>query len=132
MITKVTCAVIEQYARVLITQRSKSMREPLLWEFPGGKVEAGETEEACLVREIREELSLRITPHFRMTPVLHPLEHNRTLELIPYRCHYDGGTIQLLEHRNYKWVHPQDLVDHDWCAPDIPVVEEYLRLLQAG
>ncbi|GAA4427311.1 8-oxo-dGTP diphosphatase MutT [Pontibacter saemangeumensis] len=132
MITRVTCAVIEQYARVLITQRSKSMPDPLLWEFPGGKVEAGETEEECLVREIREELSLHITPQFRMTPVLHQLGDNPALELIPFRCLYDGGTIQLLEHRNYKWVHPQDLLDHDWCAPDIPVVEEYLRLLKAS
>lgn len=126
---RVTCALIEQYARVLVTQRSRNMPDPLLWEFPGGKMEEGETEEGCLVREIREELSLRIQPLQRMTPVLHPAGEAPTLELIPYRCHYVGGTIQLLEHRSYHWAHPHDLPKYDWCAPDLPLVAEYLRLI---
>ena len=126
---RVTCALVEQNFRVLVTQRSRNMPEPLLWEFPGGKMEEGETEEECLVREISEELSLRIQPLQRMTPVLHPIGGAPKLELIPYRCRYVGGTIQLLEHRNYHWAHPHDLPKYDWCAPDLPVVAEYLRLI---
>lgn len=126
----VTCAIIEQHARVLVTQRSENMPEPLLWEFPGGKVEAGETEEECLVREIREELRLHIQPLKRLTPVRHTINAGRSIDLIPYRCHYIGGTIQLLEHRSYHWAHPHDLMKYRWCAPDLPVVAEYLRLLE--
>ena len=127
---KVTCAIIEQHARVLVTQRSMYMPEPFLWEFPGGKIEEGETEEECLVREIREELSLLIRPVKRMTPVQHQMDGVGAMELIPYRCQYTGGTIQLLEHRSYHWAHPQDLLKYNWCPPDLPVVMEYLRLLE--
>jgi len=129
MLVKVTCAIVEQHARVLVTQRSEKMPEPLLWEFPGGKVETGETEEACLVREIREELSLHIEPLRRLTPVLHPLSEEHHLELIPFLCSYTGGTIQLLEHRGYQWAAPEDLMKYRWCAPDVPIVAEYLHLL---
>lgn len=128
MVIKVTCAIIKQHGRVLVTQRSENMPEPLLWEFPGGKVEAGETEEECLVREIREELSLHIQPLKRLTPVRHPISAERTLELIPFICQYNGGTIQLLEHRIYYWAYPHDLMKYNWCVPDLPVVAEYLRL----
>lgn len=129
MTISVTCALIENNGLVLVTQRGPQIDQPLRWEFPGGKVEPGETEQACLIREIKEELSITISPLTRLTPVLHPLGATRTLVLIPYRCRYDGGTIQLLEHQQYAWVQPQDLPNYTWCAPDIPVVTEYLQLL---
>lgn len=56
----VTCAIIEHNNKILICQRSERMKLPLKWEFPGGKVETGEGKEACLKREIREELGLDI------------------------------------------------------------------------
>ncbi|WP_018477970.1 (deoxy)nucleoside triphosphate pyrophosphohydrolase [Pontibacter roseus] len=130
MIIKVTCAIIEQYGRVLVTQRSESMSQALLWEFPGGKLEAGETEKSCLIREIQEELNLNITPSRRLTPVVQQYP-DKIIELIPYMCEYNGGTIQLLEHRTYHWATQQELPNYDWCPADVPIVEEYLRLLQA-
>ena len=127
MITKVTCALIEQYGRVLITQRSETMPQALLWEFPGGKVEEGETEEACLVREIQEELNLCVTPMQRLTPVVQT-SGNRTIELIPYLCQYNQGAIKLAEHRAYHWIVPQDMANYDWCPADIPIMQEYATL----
>lgn len=124
---KVSCAIIEQYGRVLVTQRSESMSQAMLWEFPGGKIEEGETEEECLVREIKEELNLEILPLQRLTPVLQPLGA-KTIELIPYLCQYNKGTIQLAEHRAYQWVKPEDLTNYNWCPADLPVVEEYLAM----
>ncbi|PKV75555.1 (deoxy)nucleoside triphosphate pyrophosphohydrolase [Pontibacter ramchanderi] len=128
MMTKVTCALIEQYGRVLITQRSEAMPLALLWEFPGGKVEEGETEEACLVREIQEELNLNITPTKRLTPVVQTYG-DKTIELIPFLCQYNGGTISLAEHRSYQWVFPQDLPHFDWCPADIPIMQEFIALM---
>lgn len=129
MITKVTCALIEQFGRVLITQRSETMLQAMLWEFPGGKIEEGETEEACLVREIQEELNLSITPVKRLTPVVQSYG-DKTIELIPYICQYNRGAIKLDEHRSYHWVVPQDLANYDWCPADIPIMLEYVALTE--
>ena len=127
MITKVTCALIEQFGRVLITQRSETMPQAMLWEFPGGKIEEGETEEACLVREIQEELNLSITPVKRLKPVVQSYG-DKTIELIPYICQYNRGAIKLDEHRSYHWVVPQDLANYDWCPAAIPIMLEYVGL----
>lgn len=127
---KVICAIIEHEGRVLVTQRSETMREPLLWEFPGGKIEQGETEEACLVREIQEELNIHVRPLKRLTPVIHQMP-TKTIELIPYICYYEGGAIYLLEHRAYDWAVHDDLKKYSWCLPDVPVLEEYVRLKES-
>lgn len=124
---KVVCALVEQHKRVLVAQRSDKMREPLLWEFPGGKLELGESEEECVVREVWEELGIRIEPLLRLNPSVHHYP-NVTIELIPYICRYAGGGIHLAEHRAYQWAHYLDLFSYKWCAADIPVVEEYLQL----
>lgn len=129
MIIKVTCAIIEQHGRVLVTQRSETMALPLLWEFPGGKLEDGESEEACLIREIQEELCLDITPNQRLTPVLQQDAH-KTIELIPFISHYNRGVIRLAEHKTYHWVSPEDLQFYDWCPADVPIVAEYLQWRQ--
>ncbi len=126
---KVICAIVEQHGRVLVTQRSEQMREALLWEFPGGKLEPSETETACLVREIREELNLAIEPYQRLTPVVHEYP-GYTIELIPYLCHYAGGVIKLHEHRAYHWVSPADLAIYTWCPADLPIVKDYLHLVK--
>ncbi len=112
---------------MLITQRSATMSQPLLWEFPGGKVEAGESEAAALAREIKEELALEVEPLQRLTPVRYTYKAFE-IELIPYICRYKGGTLHLLEHQAYKWVAAEALLQFDWCPADKPIVAEYLRL----
>lgn len=126
---KVTCAILERDGLVLITQRSEKMKQPLLWEFPGGKVEAGESEEESLIREIAEELHLQVVPVARLTPVVHRYG-DTSIELIPYTCRFAGGTVKLQEHSAYAWAAPSDLLSYDWCPADLPIVEEYLRLRQ--
>lgn len=105
------------------------MREPLLWEFPGGKLEPGESEQECLQREVEEELGLKILPVTRLTPVVHHASH-QSIELIPFICKYEGGIVALTEHRAYQWAELRELRGYDWCAPDVPIVEEYLNLKQ--
>ncbi|AKD04676.1 (deoxy)nucleoside triphosphate pyrophosphohydrolase [Pontibacter korlensis] len=127
---KVVCAIVEQYDRVLLTQRSEQMREGLLWEFPGGKVEPHETEKNSLVREIKEELAIEVQPYKRLQPIIHPYP-NYTIELIPYLCKFNGGVVQLLEHKTYHWVLPEDLPNYSWCPADVPIVEEYLQVCRS-
>lgn len=127
---KVACAILEQHERVLVTQRSQKMSQPLQWEFPGGKLEAAETAEAALVRELKEELELDILPVQQLSPVRHQYE-NVQIELIPFICRYEGGSIRMLEHRAYQWVELSELAKYNWCPADKPVVAEYLRLKNA-
>ncbi|MEJ8802316.1 (deoxy)nucleoside triphosphate pyrophosphohydrolase [Pontibacter sp. H249] len=126
---KVLCGIIEKDGLVLITQRSKSMSQPLLWEFPGGKLEVGETEQDCLVREIKEELCISVTPQHKLKPVLHTYP-DKIVELIPYICTFNRGTISLQEHLKYEWATPDKLRSYIWCPADIPVVEDYLHYLK--
>ena len=123
---QVTCAIVERSGKVLITRRSARMSQPLLWEFPGGKIEAGESEEGCLIREIKEELNLDIICRERLTSCTYSYP-DKTIELIPFVCSLAGGAIRLLEHDSFKWVVPDELISYNWCPADIPVVEEYLN-----
>lgn len=122
----VTCAIIiNNKGEVLVTQRSLSMSLPLKWEFPGGKIEANETAEDCLLREIKEELNIEIK-------IIRSLPNNRhnypsaSINLIPFICDYVNGTLNLLEHANFKWLEKKDLLNLDWAEADIPILHNYL------
>lgn len=125
--TKVTCAIIlNSQKQVLVTQRSSAMPLPLKWEFPGGKIEAGETAEACLIREIKEELDINV----EIVEKLRSNDHNygdKVIRLIPFTCTWLSGEIHLKEHADYKWLDPKDLLDLDWAEADVGVVKEYLK-----
>jgi 8-oxo-dGTP diphosphatase len=123
---EVACAVIiRDDGRVLVTQRSSQMKLPLKMEFPGGKIEPGETAEACLIREIFEELEVDIA----VVAMLPANEHDYpdfSIRLHPFVCRITGGSILLKEHAAYFWLGENELIDQDWAAADIPVVRNYL------
>ncbi|NRF37082.1 (deoxy)nucleoside triphosphate pyrophosphohydrolase [Pedobacter foliorum] len=123
----VTCAIIvDDTGRVLVTQRSATMKLPFKIEFPGGKIEPGETASDCLVREIKEELNLDIMTLFEMpSNIHHYIEFS--INLIPFVCKIIGGAIEMREHASYQWLNPSELLDQDWAEADIPIVENYLN-----
>lgn len=122
----VTCAIIiDKENKILATQRSASMKLPLKWEFPGGKIEAGETPEECLTREIKEELNIDIN----ITGSLQWFEHHYetfSIRLFPFLCEVKAGEIKLTEHSAYVWLRTGDLVGLDWAEADLPLVKELL------
>lgn len=128
MIT-VSCAIIlNEREEVFVAQRSSKMHLPLKWEFPGGKVEDGESLQDCLIREIKEEFDMTI----EITRQLPPNEHeytDKTIKLIPFLCSWIAGDIYLKEHAGYKWLEPKNLLDLDWAEADIPIVKNYLTQL---
>lgn len=121
----VTCAIIERDGLVLAARRGASMHLPHEWEFPGGKLRPGEQEAECLIREVREELSIEVTPERRLRDSVHDYG-GKHVRLIPYVCRFVSGKIVLLEHAEARWLNPEELRGLNWCAADIPVLKEYL------
>lgn len=127
----VACAIIVSPSKqVLVTQRSAKMRHPMKIEFPGGKVEPGESPTQCIVREIKEELNLDVYPVFKMPPQVYAYP-DATIRLIPFICQVMAGEITLKEHLAYAWLAHGDLMDLDWVEADIPVVKTYLTLVSS-
>ncbi len=118
---EVSCALIMDGDRVLVTQRSELMPHPLKWEFPGGKLKAGETPEGCIVREIREELDVEISVIQLLPSVKHEYSDS-AIKLIPFVCTIRKGKIHLSQHRTYRWVHDSELDEIDWLEADVEVL----------
>ena len=125
---EVVAAVIFREGKVLCVQRAEHASEyiSLKWEFPGGKVEIGESREEALVREISEELSVDIeVSEFLMT-----VEHTYPdfhLTMHVFKCVLDQGEITLNEHVALKWLSIDELDQLDWAAADIPVVKSLMQ-----
>ncbi|MFN4145357.1 MAG: (deoxy)nucleoside triphosphate pyrophosphohydrolase [Runella sp.] len=123
---RVPCAIFEKNGKILAAQRSHKMSLPLKWEFPGGKVDEGETEEEALQREIMEELSIEIEIGTRLAPAFkEDITRQRTICLIPYICRIVSSPIILTEHLRYKWIDLKEIHLLDWAEADLEVIETY-------
>jgi 8-oxo-dGTP diphosphatase len=124
---QVLCAIIIIDTKILVAQRSKTMKMPLKWEFPGGKLEENESEIDCIKREIKEEINIEIQIQRRLS--ISEYDYGTfKIKLIPYLANYISGTIQLSEHDDYRLLDKSELLSLDWAEADIPIVEEFLKL----
>lgn len=121
---QVTCAIIERDGLVLAAQRGASMCMPLKWEFPGGKIEPGEGPEACLHRELMEEMGLRVAVKWAMPPSTHRYPAF-TITLHPFVCTICSGEMTLNEHHTVAWFKAEDLPALDWAEADLAVLKAY-------
>lgn len=124
---EVTCAIILNADKILVTQRSEKMKLPLKWEFPGGKIEENETAENCLVREIKEELNIKIQILERLESKYFDYE-NFSIKLIPFVAKYLSGEIELLEHKEFLWLPKEQLKQLDWASADVSIVDAFLKM----
>lgn len=126
----VACALVDPDRRVLIAQRPEGKSLAGLWEFPGGKLETGETPEGALIRELREELGIE-TREACLAPVSFASHAYETIHLLMplYVCRRWQGTPQAKEHSALKWVRPQALRDYPMPPADEPLIAALCDLL---
>jgi len=126
----VACALVDADRRVLIAQRPEGKQLAGLWEFPGGKIEAGETPEAALIRELREELDIE-TKEACLAPLTFASHTYDDWHLMMplYVCRKWQGTPVTKEHSALKWVRPQKLHDYPMPPADIPLIAPLCDLL---
>lgn len=123
---QVACAIIRKDGLILATQRSESMSLPLKWEFPGGKLEPGESPAACLLRELQEELGITVRVGQGLEPVTHQYPCFK-VTLHPFLCDQHEGTMILHEHRAACWLAPQELSALDWAEADLPIISRLIK-----
>ena len=104
---RVVAAVIAKDDRYLVTQRRPTAVLPLLWEFPGGKVEAGETDLEALKREVKQRVGVEVDPGAQISSVSHEYEHY-TVELHLYDCRITRGEPSAANVHQFRWVESDD------------------------
>jgi len=116
----VAAAIIESCGKILLARRRAGAPYPLLWEFPGGKVEAGEDPKDCVVREIREELAIEIAVDGIYDVVFYRYPERHVL-VLAYCCRWLSGEIRDLEVMEHCWVSPDEVVNFDLLPADVPL-----------
>lgn len=126
----VACALIDADGRILIAQRPEGKGMAGLWEFPGGKVEAGESPEATLIRELDEELGIAVKPACLAPLTFASFAYEKFHLLMPlYVCRRWDGLVVAKEHVALRWVRPQNLRDFPMPPADEPLIPALLDLL---
>ena len=116
-------ALVDVDGRVLICKRPHGKHLAGMWEFPGGKVEKGETPEACLIRELREELGINVVQACLAPFVFTSHAYDSFHLLMPlYLCRKWNGVVQAREHEAIAWVKPNRMADYPMPPADAPLV----------
>lgn len=120
----VTRGIVIQKGFILAGQRSESMSLPLKWELPGGKLEPGETQEVCLIRETIEEFGLRINVLGKLEPV-DTFRNGKHYHMLPFTCEVAGGVMEVTEHAQAIWCPIQKLFDLDWAPAEQILLKDW-------
>ncbi len=119
---EVTAAIIKKQDKFLICQRSKDDELPMLWEFPGGKLEEGETLEQCIMREIMEELSIEIKVIDIYDKTIYQFNENN-IYFTFFNVQIVSGNIILNVHNDAKWVSAEEIQNYQFMPPDIEIAQ---------
>ena len=126
---EVAAAIVILKEKILCVQRGKNKFSYISekFEFPGGKIEKGETLKETVIRELKEELMLEVFPKSKLVTVKHQYPDFH-LTMHAFLCTCRTSDLKLNEHIDYKWLSPSELPTLDWAAADIPIVEQILNM----
>ena len=124
--TEVVAALIWRGEKFMICQRPAHKARGLLWEFVGGKVEAGETKEEALIRECQEELAVRLLVGEMFMDVTHEYP-DLTVHLTLFHATIADGEPQKLEHNDIRWITPQEIPNYEFCPADTEILEKIIE-----
>ena len=125
-ITEVVAALIWDENRFMICQRPAHKARGLLWEFVGGKVEAGETKEQALIRECREELAVTLSVGEVFMDVVHEYP-DLLVHLTLFHASIAEGVPQKLEHNDIKWITSREIPDYEFCPADEEILKRIIE-----
>jgi 8-oxo-dGTP diphosphatase len=126
---EVVAAIIQFNNKILCVQRGENKLEYISkkYEFPGGKMESGETKEETIKREILEELKMEITVEKEFLTVTHQYP-DFILTMHSFLCSCESPELSLTEHIDFKWLSKEEMEQLDWAAADIPIMEKLISL----
>jgi 8-oxo-dGTP diphosphatase len=120
----VVAALIVRGGEVLICQRRPDQPMALQWEFPGGKIEAGETPEEALARELDEELGIQATVGVRITRIRHNYRHGGAVDLQFFAVHAFTGELTNRIFQQFRWTKLEELPEYDFLAADRGLIKD--------
>ena len=120
-------AVIIENGKILCAQRGPDQSLPLKWEFPGGKIEEGESPQEALQREIKEEMHCQIEIGDQVEHTVYEYDFG-IVHLTTFVCRLVGGEPVLTEHASMKWLSPRELTSLDWAPADVPAIEKLAEM----
>ena len=124
--TEVVAALIWQGEKFMICQRPAHKARGLLWEFVGGKVEAGETPQEALIRECREEIGVLLSVGDVFMDVTHEYP-DFTVHLTLFHATIAEGEPQMLEHNDIQWITPEEIPNYDFCPADVEILDRIMQ-----
>jgi 8-oxo-dGTP diphosphatase len=126
IVKQVAAAIIERDGRVLVTRRGPGQHLAGSWEFPGGKLELGETPQACIIRELAEELCVTVTAGEIITESLYEYPGG-AINLIAVETHLESQALCLTVHDASKWLELSQLLNIALAPADVPIAQELIR-----
>lgn len=118
----VVCGIIFKEDKILLCRRKPEKSLCGYWEFPGGKVEFGESESEALIRELREELAMKVEIGDHFKTVVHQYE-DVIIELIAYCCKFIQAEFVLKDHDEIQWVEKRELLSFNLAPADVPIAD---------
>lgn len=119
---KVVAAILEKENKILIAKKREGKPLSGLWEFPGGKIEEGETPEESLIRELMEEMNIKVRVNEYVGESIYDYGDGKVISLKGFTAEIIEGDIKLTDHDEYKWVTLEEICNYRIAPADIPLI----------